>query len=93
MLGIMANGFMPGLGAGSDELNALRTLLTRKNPAVQWIVFGAIGFLLLIVNLPWLREAFNLGAIGLAEWVISVAAALLAFTGFEVYKNLARRRQ
>ena len=23
MLGILANGFMPGLGAGSDELNAL----------------------------------------------------------------------
>jgi Ca2+-transporting ATPase len=77
----------------SDELTAFRTLLTRKNPAVQWILFGAIGFLLLIVNLTWLREAFNLGGIGLAEWAISVAAALFAFKGFEVYKNLARSRQ
>lgn len=77
----------------SDELSALKTLVARRNPAVKWIVFGALAFLLLVVNQPWLREAFNLAEIETWQWGISVGAALVAFTGFEIYKVLMRSRE
>jgi len=61
-------------------------LIFIKNTTVKWVVGGAIFFLLLVLNVPFLLNLFQFEKVGLLEGVICAAAGLLSITWFEFYK-------
>jgi P-type Ca2+ transporter type 2C len=67
----------------------LRILLT-PNKAVTWIVGGAIIFLVLILNIPFLLNLFLFEKIGLIEFLLCTVAGFFSITWFEIYKKVKR---
>ena len=67
-----------------------RTVRERRNRAVKWVLLGAGALLALVLLVPALRDAFNLGPIGLGDWAVALVAGFAGVAWFEVYK--ARRR-
>ncbi len=65
--------------------NIFKILFT-PNKAVLWIVGGAILFLTLILNIPFLIDLFQFEKIGMIETIICVVAGLFSVIGFELYK-------
>ena len=65
-------------------------ILLAPNPTVKWVVGGAILFLALVLNIPFLTEIFLFEQVDLLEISLCAAAGLLSITGFELYK-LARK--
>jgi Ca2+-transporting ATPase len=68
-----------------------RTFRERRNRAVKWILLGAIALLLLVLLVPGLRGAFNLGPIGLVDWAVAMVAGIAGVAWFEVFKVVAGR--
>ena len=62
------------------------------NPTVKWVVGGAVLFLALVLNIPFLTEIFLFERVDLLEISICAAAGLLSITGFEIYKLIANLR-
>lgn len=88
---IFANVFLI-LTNRSWTLTSYRSLRTRKNPTVKWILGLALGALVLIVQTPIAREAFALGEISLLDWIVIAAAGYLCTAWFDVYKLLRQRK-
>ncbi|MBU1565814.1 MAG: cation-translocating P-type ATPase [Proteobacteria bacterium] len=65
--------------------NIFQILIT-PNATVKWVVGGAILFLSLVLNIPFLTEIFLFEKVDLLEISLCVAAGLLSITGFELYK-------
>jgi Ca2+-transporting ATPase len=63
-------------------------LLFIKNGTVKWVVGGAIFFLILILNVPFLINLFQFERISLIEAIVCAAAGLLSITWFEIYKQI-----
>jgi P-type Ca2+ transporter type 2C len=61
-------------------------LIFTPNKTVKWVVGGAIFFLILVLNVPFLLNLFQFEKISLNEAIVCVAAGLLSITWFEVYK-------
>ena len=61
-------------------------ILATPNPTVKWVVGGAILFLALVLNIPFLTEIFLFEQVDLLEISLCAAAGLLSITGFELYK-------
>lgn len=74
----------------SWRLSIAGTFAERHNPTLKWILGIALGFLVLLVELPPLRAAFDLGPIRPVEWAIPVVAAVVGLSWFEVRKMLRR---
>ncbi len=70
--------------------NIFQILIT-PNPTVKWVVGGAIFFLALVLNIPFLTKIFLFQKVDLLEISICVAAGLLSITGFEIYKLTAHK--
>ena len=66
--------------------NIFKILIT-PNKAVKWVVGGAIIFLILILNIPFLINLFQFERIGIIEALICVIAGLFSITWFELYKH------
>ena len=66
-------------------------IVVSPNPTVKWVVGGAILFLGLVLNTPFLREIFLFTAVDALEISACAAAGLLSITGFELYKRGANR--
>ncbi len=66
--------------------NIFKILFT-PNKAVKWVVGGAILFLILILNIPFLLDLFQFGKIGIIETLICVIAGFFSITWFELYKR------
>jgi len=62
-------------------------IIVTPNKAGKWIVGGAALFLILILNIPFLRELFLFEKISIIETVICLAAGLFSVTWFELYKH------
>jgi P-type Ca2+ transporter type 2C len=75
----------------SWTLSILATLRQRRNPTVKWIVSAAVIVLVALVQIPVLRELFNLGPISITDWAVVCAAALLSVLWFEIYKTKKTR--
>jgi Ca2+-transporting ATPase len=71
----------------SWSLNLIATIVQRKNPSVYWISGITVGLILLVLNIPPLREAFGLGATHLSDWLLALVLATISIVWFEVYKS------
>ena len=65
-------------------------ILSTPNRAVTWIVGGAIIFLILILNVPFLLNLFQFEKISITEFMICAGAGLFSITWFEIYKQVKR---
>jgi Ca2+-transporting ATPase len=72
--------------------NHIFKILVTPNKAVKWVVGGAIFFLVLILNVPFLRDLFQFDRIGMAEALICAAAGFLSIIWFEGYKLFMNRK-
>ena len=72
--------------------NIFQILMT-PNPTVKWVVGGAVLFLALVLNIPFLTEIFLFERVDLLEISICAAAGLLSITGFEIYKLITNLRE
>jgi len=72
--------------------NIFRILIT-PNRAVKWVVGGAVFFLILILNVPFLLDLFQFERINVLETGICALAGLFSITWFEVYKLVNNNRQ
>jgi Ca2+-transporting ATPase len=66
--------------------NFIKIILT-PNVTVKWVVGGAILFMILILNIPFLLNLFQFERIGLLEAVICIILGLFSITWFELYKH------
>jgi Ca2+-transporting ATPase len=74
----------------SWRLSIWRTFRQRRNGTLKWILGGAVVLLVALLSVPWLREAFNLGAITLTDWIVALVASFVGVAWFEIYKRATR---
>ncbi len=77
----------------SRHVSALRALLTRRNPALLVILALVAVVLALLVAVPPVREALQLGPLTPLEWLIAIGAGLSSIAWFEAYRWIVRRRE
>jgi len=65
-------------------------ILFTRNKAVTWIVCGAIIFLILILNIPFLLNLFLFEKVGFLELIICTLAGFSSIIWFEIYKKMKR---
>lgn len=63
-------------------------IMRTPNLTVKWIVGGALIFLFLILNVPFLLDLFQFEKIGVFEIILCVTAGLLSILWFEIYKYI-----
>ncbi|MDP2721427.1 MAG: cation-translocating P-type ATPase [Bacteroidales bacterium] len=68
-------------------------ILRTPNSTVKWVVGGAIVFLILILNIPFLLNLFQFEGISLIETLICTLAGLSTITWFEIYKAVKKSRK
>ncbi len=61
-------------------------IILLPNKTVKWVVGGAIFFLILILNVPFLLNLFLFEKISMKETLLCAAAGLISIAWFEVYK-------
>ncbi|MBG6060121.1 magnesium-transporting ATPase (P-type) [Cryobacterium sp. MP_M3] len=69
----------------SWTLNIWRTF-EHRNRTVKWMLLGSVSLLLIVLLVPGLRDAFNLGPIGPGDWAVAFIAGFAGVAWFEVYK-------
>lgn len=72
----------------SWRLTAWQALRQRGNRALKWIIGAASGLLVVLLSVPGPRNAFNLGAIELLDWLVVLIAGVAGVIWFEAYKLL-----
>ncbi len=70
----------------SQHLSMIQTFRKRKNKTIKWVLGGGIGMLVLLVNVPLMREAFDLSYLNVTQWFLVVFAGFGSVLWFEVYK-------
>jgi len=68
------------------------TILLTPNKAVKWVVGGAIFFLILILNVPFLINLFQFEAVGYIEILVCILAGISSIVWFEIYKKLKSQK-
>ncbi|OIQ85043.1 calcium-transporting ATPase 1 [mine drainage metagenome] len=64
--------------------------LNNRNPALWWVVGGALTFLILAMTVPFLRGVFHFSAITVPQFALCTLAGLVSVLWFEVYKMVKR---
>jgi Ca2+-transporting ATPase len=67
-------------------------ILISPNAAVKWVVGGAIMFLLLILNVPFLLNLFQFEKLNYLELLICTLAGFSSIVWWEIYKQVQQRR-
>ncbi len=62
------------------------------NPAVRWVLVGAVVFLGVAVLVPFARRLFHFAPLHLTDLLLSLGAGLLCVLWFEVVKRVRRAR-
>ncbi|MCL4364095.1 cation-translocating P-type ATPase [Patescibacteria group bacterium] len=63
-------------------------ILKSKNKSLYWVLGGAFVFLVLILNLPFLRNVFYFSSISPFEFFMSFTVAAVSLSWFEIYKKV-----
>jgi Ca2+-transporting ATPase len=69
------------------------TILTTPNKTVKWVVGGAVVFLFLTLNVPFLLELFQFEKVGYFQLLCCILAGFLSIVWFEVYKRIRRTKK
>jgi Ca2+-transporting ATPase len=69
--------------------NILRILIT-PNKSVKWVVGGAVFFLVLILNIPFLLDLFQFEKIRPLEITFCTLAGFFSITWFEIFKLIKK---
>lgn len=69
------------------------TIIASPNKAVKWVVGGAIFFLVLILNVPFLVQLFQFDSVGILELTVCVLAGISSIVWFEIYKKLMQTKK
>ena len=77
----------------SHHLSIFQTFRQRTNRTIKWVLVGAIAILVLLVNVPLFREAFNLSHLNATEWLLVFSAGLGSVLWFEIYKVTKKFRR
>ncbi len=77
----------------SQHLSIIQTFRERKNKTIKWVIGGGIGMLALLVNVPIMREAFNLAYLDFSQWILVLAAGFGSVLWFEIYKLAQQSRR
>jgi len=67
-------------------------ILFTPNKAVKWVVGGAVIFLMLILNVPFLLNLFQFEKLGFLELLVCTVAGFSSIIWFEMYKRFKRER-
>ena len=62
------------------------------NPAVRWVLLGAVTLLGVAVLVPFARRLFHFAPLHLTDLLLSLGAGLLCVLWFEVVKRVRRTR-
>jgi Ca2+-transporting ATPase len=65
-------------------------ILVAPNKAVPWIIGGAIIFMVIILNVPFLINLFQFEKSGVIELIVCTIAGFSSIIWFEVYKRVKR---
>jgi Ca2+-transporting ATPase len=65
-------------------------IIVTPNKAVPWIIGGAIIFLSVILNVPFLMDIFQFEKTGAIELIVCTIAGFSSVIWFEVYKKVKR---
>lgn len=76
----------------SRTLTLWEALVKRRNSAIPWLITGAVALLLLLLNLPFLREAFDLQSLQWNEYLLLTALSYLSVSWLDLHKIITRRR-
>ncbi|CAB4572597.1 unannotated protein [freshwater metagenome] len=76
----------------SRTLTLWEALIKRRNKAIPWLIFGATTLLLLLLNVPLIRESFDLEALQWKEYLSLVALSYLSVSWLDLHKIITRRR-
>jgi P-type Ca2+ transporter type 2C len=68
------------------------TILLTPNKTVKWVVGGAVFFLALILNIPFLLNLFQFERIGWLELLVCISAGFSTIIWFEIYKQVQKVR-
>lgn len=74
----------------SWRLPVWRTFRERRNRTLKWVVGGAALLLVVLLSVPGLRGAFNLGPLAAGDWLLAILAGAAGVAWFEIYKTLRR---
>lgn len=67
-------------------------ILGTPNRALWWVLGGASVFLMLVLNVPALRELFSFGALDSVDVLVCISAGTISVAWFEAVKALAGER-
>ena len=70
----------------SRTLSVFKTLKTRRNKTVKWVVLGGVAILVALFSIPILRDAFNLSTPSFTQWVVVLIAGLASSLWSEIKK-------
>ncbi len=73
--------------------NNIFRIIVSPNKSVKWVAGGAIFFLVLILNVPFLLDLFQFESINLMETITCVFLGFFSITWFEIYKVVRRKRE
>ena len=76
----------------SRTLTLWEALIKRRNKAIPWLIFGATTLLLLLLNVPLIRESFDLETLQWKEYLSLVALSYLSVSWLDLHKIITRRR-
>jgi len=76
----------------SQHLTILQTFRERSNKTIKWVLLAASGMLVVLVNVPIMREAFNLSSLNATGWLLAFSAGFGSVLWFEVYKVIRKPR-
>ena len=68
-------------------------LRTDRNPALAWVLSGAVGFLVLLLTVPFLRELFRFAPMHATDVLWVLVAGVAGVLWFEAYKMVRSARQ
>lgn len=75
----------------SQHLSIIQTFRRRRNKTIKWVLGGGIGMLALLINVPIMREAFNLSYLNFSQWALVLVAGFGSVLWFEMYKMIRQQ--
>ena len=68
-------------------------ILRMPNPAMWWVVGGALTFLFLVLYVPFLRSLFHFSTLHFHDLALCAGTGVLSMAWFETVKSLLGRRK